>query len=249
MIQKAIWICPALCGCEIEMTANWVHDLFQRGNDTISYGHPVPYTISDLMVHAVCAEHDHLQIDPVAENPYFISEEDFINLIEHFDVQDEATYHEIANISKRGYIGVPPNPTNAEKLYIGLYNYSSILHGLDTCQCKIYKVHRRDSEQMEISKREDVTYKCKYHKADNDAHDQALTEHTLKNDVVNQLTETHPDLTKQNADGTSVLDDSKVRWKFDKSRKLQIIVSDKRKTKSLDDTVKNEFTGKNVEVM
>jgi len=85
------WASPALCGCELDITATWPDE---PEADGVENRHPIPFTITDIQVASVCLEHEAWETEPVGADPY---------------------------MGSPGYIKVPVSPTKAENLYIHLF--------------------------------------------------------------------------------------------------------------------------------
>ncbi len=140
-----IWLCPALCGCELSITASWVDD--QADNDgtgrAVSFRHPVPNTITNIVVENACVEHTPLRTAPFPADPYF---------------------------GALGYIRpIPANPTEGERLYIHLYRYTGQVLKPDTCDCRLYQHADRATRTLAVPKRHHKhSRKCQHHLTDTD---------------------------------------------------------------------------------
>src|SRR2546430_486325 len=103
-LRTAIWIPPSLCGCKLQITADFVDDSIVEG---VSYRHPKPFTITDLKIVAVCSGHK-------------------VHLAEMPDTSrfcDDGVQH-------RGYLRYPiAHPTPAECLYTLLSMHRGQRHG------------------------------------------------------------------------------------------------------------------------
>lgn len=165
--SSRIWVCPKLCGCKLKMTALWVHPSFLENGETVTYGHPVPYTISQLEIQKVCSEHEPWCDEPLPDNPYG---------------------------GGPGYIKLPiTNPTRAQKLYIRLYRYNSQSFRPDTCGCVIVQSTDRFVSGIQIVNHPQFTHACEYHQGEG-GQARALEENQLKNNVESLITETVPRL-------------------------------------------------------
>jgi len=159
VIAERIWICPALCGCELRLTALWpdVADADGTGR-AVAFAHPVPGTITAVSVVAVCPVHTSLQTDPFPAVPFYGSP---------------------------GYLPIPATPTAAERLYIHLYRYSGNLWKPDTCGCSVYYCHdRARSESSTTPQHHRHTKKCVHHVADTNDHAGAKENNSRKNRLV-----------------------------------------------------------------
>ena len=159
MIDTRIWICPKLCGCEISITADWVKE--REAGRNVSYQHPKPFTITDIEIVDVCAEHNHFKTDP--------------------PITDETYGGEM-----RGYLGRVPN-TEAEKLYIALTRYRGQRWKPDTCDCRIYDCVDCTNNLHTFIRHTKHTRKCEDHRNDDGEHTRAREENKLKNDALGVL--------------------------------------------------------------
>ena len=141
-----IWICPALCGCELRIAASWVDA--QPDEDgtgrAVSFRHPVPNTLTDVTVVSVCVEHAALTTAPFPADPYY---------------------------GALGYIRpVPANPTEGERLYIHLFRFTGQKFKPDTCDCRLYQhVDRANNVVAEPRRHVKHSLKCQHHVDDTDA--------------------------------------------------------------------------------
>lgn len=167
------------------MRATWVDDeaTIDSQNRSVSYRHPKGRTISKLEILSVCATHDFLRTAPVEKNPYGGSP---------------------------GYVDVPENPTEAEKVYIGLFRYGGQNFQPDTCDCVLHMVtDRLDPNSVTLMEHAEHTRRCEFH-VDDVSHERALGENKLKSDAVNTIRAARPDL----IGGDDIL------WSFDSKRAL-----------------------------
>ena len=166
---KAIWICPKLCGCELEIDADWVKEPLQEGGRSVSYQHPIPFTIRGIEIINVCIDHQSFRTDPLPLDPY-----------------NGCT----------GYIQLPIiNPTEAQKVYIQLYKYNGQRLRPDTCGCSIYQCFDDFTKERFIRPHGAHTRKCSHHALDDDAHTGAFENMSRKNRIMNRLTTLFPALT------------------------------------------------------
>ena len=186
MSENRIWICPALCGCEIELVADWSEPItYDALGRSVSYRHPIGYTITNLTIINVCAAHDSYKTDPLPKDPYG---------------------------GAPGYMSIPVNPTEAEALYIRLYQYSGGTWKPDTCGCTIYQCSNRfldDSKHLEHSIH---TKRCKFHSNDID-HSVVIKENSDK------------ELIKQQIKDDYGLTDDDIKWSFEDDRSLTLNIS------------------------
>ena len=152
--MKSIWVCPALCGCEIEMEADF--DISALENDsgrTVSYRHPKPYTISSMTILNTCVAHQPLLSTPIDESQFMDYDIDFGGFVQN-----------------RGYLKLPiVSPTSAEMLYSGLYKYTAQIWSPSVCKCHLFGVFERDKPgQTHVIKKSILTKRCIHHKNDTD---------------------------------------------------------------------------------
>lgn len=149
MVEKRLWICPALCGCKLNITAEWASDPIDGGDgQNIMYQHPKGFSITDLEIVTVCPEHAPLQ-NTISDDPYG---------------------------GRPGYIKLPiDNPTPAQCLYIGLYDCHGNLHTLG-CGCRLYKHFNKTTvDHHRYLEHPHKTFRCASHKHDHD-HSVALAD-------------------------------------------------------------------------
>lgn len=157
----AIWICPALCGCEIRMTANWATDPTEDTGRRVSYQHPRPFSITAMAIEHVCAAHDHLRTEPLSADPYG---------------------------GRPGYIRLPlADPTEAQRLYIHLYAYSGQRYTPDTCRCRIYECVDRRDQTATIHQHPRHTSRCQHHQHDDAQHSAAHENAQRKARIIERL--------------------------------------------------------------
>ena len=145
MIQTATWIPPSLCGCKFRITAD-----FTDGSvvDGVSYRHPVPFTITDIRIVNVCADHQ----------PNSLVMPDISGLME-IDKITGLPYQ------ARGYLKHPiSNPTQAEILYQFFGFHKGQVHSLP-CGCRAYQ-HFCEKDAMTCKIHPSHTQKCLKHKYD-----------------------------------------------------------------------------------
>ena len=222
MIEKCIFISPKLCGCEIELTANWADTPILKDGRKVSYQHPIPRTISSIEIVNVCSGHQSVLTEPLEENYYHYTDEERNNIIEHFDLPEEASWNMLNSVGPKGYLHLQnldlAGP--AEKLYIYHYRYSGATLNPDTCKCKIQRVRDRFTGQMFDVNHDVHTRRCKAHKIDID-NSRCLAENILKNDAM-RISANEIDEVVKIENGKRVLDESKISWSFDENRKLRI---------------------------
>lgn len=64
--DKRNWVCPALCGCELSIVAEWSSELTSDGK---MYQHPKGGTITDIQIVNVCAD-DNSLTKGIENDPY-----------------------------------------------------------------------------------------------------------------------------------------------------------------------------------
>ena len=184
-----IWICPALCGCELRIHAEWVDPTAtQEDNRLVSHRHPIPGTVRSVEIQSVCTAHDALRTAALPEDPYFGSP---------------------------GYLRIPAGQrtqweaalTEAERLYVHLFRYSAQRNRPDTCGCRICEVHDRSGQEgLRRVQHRQHTRKCRSHEDDDDQHTNALENAARKNRLLNRLKNQFPSVTDDN-----------VTWEFQRT--------------------------------
>ena len=182
MVESRTWICPALCGCELHITANWSSVAEAGGR---SYQHPAPGSLTTLAITAVCAVHDHFRTDP--------------------PIVDQTYGGEMAGYLLRSAV------TETEKLYVALTRYTGQRLRPDTCRCRIYEHRdRTTSTSTQVAVPPKHTMKCVHHLLDDDQHTTAFENMRRKNQTLGRLREqiaalTDDDIAWAFDDGTRVL--------------------------------------------
>jgi len=159
--EKRLWICQALCGCELEILAIWTDPpVRDHKGRIISDRHPAPGTLETLSVVNVCADHM-----PFLSGP-----------------QIEETYGgEMAGYLHR------PQMTEAESLYVALTRFSGQKVRPDTCDCQMFETWDRTKPGTFVRKHHPrLTRHCSAHVGDTD-HSAAVENNRRKNLVVNRL--------------------------------------------------------------
>lgn len=160
-----IWICPALCGCELSISASWMDA--QPDDDgtgrAVAFRHPVPQTITGITVVNACLEHAPMTTAPFPADPYY---------------------------GALGYIRpIPVNPTEGERLYIHLYRYTGQTLKPDTCDCKLYQPVDRATGTVNTPQRHTKhSRKCAHHPADDNAGTAARENSQRKARLVDRVT-------------------------------------------------------------
>lgn len=201
MKDTRIWVCPALCGCELEITAEWVKEAEEVDGRRLSYQHPKGGSIETISIAKVCAQHERHKSEPLPPDPYFGST-GYIPL-KGQQIQRRVSVKELD----------PAQASEAEKLYIQLYRYSGSSFKPDTCGCRIYTCHDRSGKDQPKQIRHAArTAHCRHHARD-DNHKAALEENSRKNLTLMQLREKYPEM-----------DDPRYepKWRFDDQRVLRI---------------------------
>ena len=219
------WVCPSLCGCKLDITAQWT-----EVTSAESYRHPIPGTVTGVAIRTVCATHDSFRTDPLATDPYdgrpgYIQVTTQANLrrvrryLSDVEAADpEGVLFEIVDGVKVPYREIlppgvrdPMTVTEAERVYIHLSRYAGQRWRPDTCGCVMYQVVDQFTGKVVAVPHAQYTRKCKHHRNDDDTHTQAVAENRAKNEDVAAMLALHPTLTAD-----------EVVWSFDASRRLLV---------------------------
>lgn len=168
-IYQAKWICPALCGCEIRIHADWAHDSVEENGETVQHAFPKEGTITDIQLVNACSFHDHYLTDPLPADPYQ---------------------------GCPGYFKLTGTESPVEKLFIMLYKFSGGVHKPDTCDCQAYVCSNRFSLTQEYKDHPVHSKKCKFHLDDTD-HQKAIDECRLHNETKALIKQSHPELSTE----------------------------------------------------
>jgi len=192
-----IWISPSLCGCEIEINAMWaVEAITDEQGRKVSYQHPVPFTVQGLEIKNVCADHQSILSQPIDETPFQ-------------DFNTDGTLRP----QQRGYLKLPiAEPTDAEKLYVGIYSIRGQKFIPDTCECEIYEIV--ENGVIRAEKHPTQTKKCECHEDDDDQHTEVYKENIEKSKAINAVMEAETKLKAED-----------IRFSFDEDRNLTLIIN------------------------
>ena len=119
MANTAIWEPPCLCGCQLEITADFTDGSILKG---IAYRHPIPFTIKRIAIEKVCEAHkpQTLSMPPT----------DHLFEIDRYTGKPR---------QQRGYLQHPiTKPTPAECLYQFLSQQGGQIHGYP-CGCRTHQ--------------------------------------------------------------------------------------------------------------
>lgn len=212
MDDTRIWICPALCGCEIEMNAFWTDELIMQGDKKVSYRHPACWTIRDMKIINACVGHEHYKSSPLLEDPYF-GAWGYLRLttqVSKHGLTFRDENNQVVTPEKNPELFlIPEEATEAQRLYIHLYQYTSGTTSLDTCGCKIHQIGNHLTGEGKIVDHPVHTYRCHCHTSDVD-HSVALKENRDKECVKCEVMK------------TCNLKEEEVEWKFEDDRSLTI---------------------------
>lgn len=151
--EARTFVSPAMCGCEMEITAEWST---VGTSDGKSYQHPASKpgltkagesrnTVQFVKIMAQCSDH--------------AGWEKSVNW-EPFKVLG-------------GYMDIPANPTPGDCLYINHWRYSSLKHRFTLCDCEAFEVHDASDDSMRVVVHPQ-TLKCKFHTKDDASHSAAF---------------------------------------------------------------------------
>lgn len=197
-MDKRIWICPALCGCELEITAEWPADsLVIDGN-----GRKTSHMFPKGMVGKQGQEKQFIQsINVVNICPLHIGlDQTMPDTSGFFDMNND----DGALRQNRGYLLYPiANPTPGEILFTNLYGFLGRRQRSATCGCEMYNPVQTDQRRenvVELAHRKNphLTKKCRHHLNDTDDHQACLAENAKLGQVLREIlkssTSLHEDL-------------------------------------------------------
>lgn len=162
-IQTAIWIPPSLCGCQLQITADWTDGSVVNG---ISYRHPKPFTITDVQIVNMCA----------GCTPNSAAMPDVSHLYETSNITGKP-------YQARGYLSHPiANPTAAHNLYQFLCSHGGQTHSFP-CGCAAHMHIAPDGTATYLVKA-GVTQKCINHQNDTIDMQQAKADYNAMQGVV-----------------------------------------------------------------
>lgn len=150
------------------MTAEWSEAASDDNGRSVSYLHPIQWTMQDLSIVACCPNHAPMKTQPVGANPYGGSP-GYLPLLG----QQLPAKHPVYNTAV-----VPRdrnNLTEAENLYVHLFQYSAGNFRPESCECVIHEVHNRLTGEAETKEHPQHTSRCHHHTNDTD-HAVALKE-------------------------------------------------------------------------
>lgn len=136
MARTSIWIPPSLCGCQLQITADWANsDDIVNG---VTYRHPTPFSITDIkIIGNACATHQPFTQSMIDTSIFFDDPEAtpigaYLSKLYPVDVRTET-------VQQRGYLKYPiDQPTAAHFLYTFLSQYNGQAWSIP-CGCKTYQ--------------------------------------------------------------------------------------------------------------
>lgn len=163
-METALWISPALCGCEIEITAQWIDAVIENGH-RVSYRRPIPNTIQSMTIVNVCQDHQQFVDWKLPKDPFF---------------------------GRKGEFVIPIKPSQAQYLYLYHSRFNGQLNYLH-CGCRCSELIDANTKEMKLIEHRIYTNRCPVHQADTD-HSQARGENKLLNDVLIQVSALYPSI-------------------------------------------------------
>ena len=158
MLGSYTWTCPRLCGCLLNIDADWAKAPSVVDGASLQYQYPVPNTVKSINIVVVCPAHAHFVTDaPIADETY--------------------------GGEMRGYLWRPP-VTDGEKLFVALTRYAGQRFKPDTCGCRIFECVDRVTKLKTVHPHPTHTRRCAAHRLDDDAHTAAYENWRRKNTVV-----------------------------------------------------------------
>lgn len=173
MAQTAIWIPPCLCGCQIQLTADFLDGDVING---VSYRHPKSGTITDCQLISVCDDHV-AQSKTQQDHSVFFSESkpDISTLQGYLASKNPNIKPTLKQV--RGYLTYPiDNPTPAHNLYTYFSTHGGQKHSL-SCGCSAHQYVGEDGVPVYIDNHPLNTKKCDYHTDDTHDMQQAKIDH------------------------------------------------------------------------
>lgn len=164
----AIFVCQALCGCELEIAGQWVHPPDASGKyHAFPIRKPIlgkPSSVTSIQIVSVCATHAPWQTEPLPADPYF---------------------------GAVGYYDIPANPTPAEKLFIRFYQYVGLRSSF-VCGCKAGVALDRKTGITTLHDHPQHSQRCTDHGIDKD-HSLAQNEHMAHHKAVDAIKASLPE--------------------------------------------------------
>lgn len=156
MIKRIHWQPPSLCGCKLEIVADWVNE--------DGYRHPIPFTIQEIKIDTVCDNHKQYTFSMPDTSDLF-DDISATNPVIVFLSSKNPKISSPSNVQTRGYLRYPiTNPSPAECLYTYLAKHGGQIHRLG-CGCQ---AHQWIDENKVITYLSHPLYtkKCHYHTED-----------------------------------------------------------------------------------
>lgn len=157
MAESRLWHPPSLCGCSLNITADWASEMPKDG---IQYQHPIPWTVTNIEIVSACIRHRGLRIP------------DTSNLFDD-------------GVQNRGYIEVRDEHTPAEILYLNLYEYTTNTETL-ICGCVLVKSIDRAGNHLAYHDHPHHSKKCHSHKGDSLDGSKARADHERTVQLLNE---------------------------------------------------------------
>ncbi len=193
-----IFVCPALCGCELRITGEWAHPPDADGKyHAFPIRKPIPgkpSSVRSIEIVSVCPTHAQWQTDPLPADPYG---------------------------GAAGYYDIPAAPTPEEKLFIRFYRYVGASSTL-FCRCKTGVVVDRETGVASHLVHPQHSQRCKDHADDTD-HAKAIGLHRVYADAVNALAVVDPEARLVHVIATGALELSVIGVTTDRARAVQAV--------------------------
>lgn len=132
-VREALWIPPTLCGCQLQITAQWTaNSVLPEG---VAFQHPIPYTVEGVKIVSVCAAHAAHCTTPIPDDPYAGGRPGYI----HLSNQPKRVWRDAFGRKTSGPIPLDVHrASEAERLYVHLARFTGNVHRPDTCACTQY---------------------------------------------------------------------------------------------------------------
>jgi hypothetical protein len=151
--EARTWVSPALCGCEIELTAEWSSP---PADDGKMYQHPASApgvdrsgktrnTVQFAKIMAQCATHAGWE-QGILWNPFAVM---------------------------GGYADIPASPSPGLCLYVNHWRFTTMRSRLTLCECEPHYLHDASDNSLAVVQHPQ-TRRCKFHVKDDDQHTVAL---------------------------------------------------------------------------
>lgn len=190
MIDTRIFLPPTLCGCELQIRAEWIGEPENHNGNRASFKHPRPFSIDEIVILNVCAEHEIYKTE-LPTDPYWDLHTEPVGKTSsgYICVGDTCVHPDRQGEPKHTNPKPYASLSEGEKVYINLWRFSGMKKSYKgSCDCEAFICHSKEGE-MSFKNHPKHTKKCRHHKEDDENCTVAESECRLKQEIENTLRE------------------------------------------------------------